>query len=127
MNTCGEVQFERLRHSFFFLVALILVSCGGDSPTEPVNCVGQTSVLANDPAYVARTEPLTSAPGRLATNCGINPRYCYYLGDVRVYTLGSDSVLDGFVNQQVLIVGKAVFPAEGPGELWAGTVCRIAF
>ncbi len=103
------------------------MSCNGDSPTEPINCVGQTAVLANDPAYVARTEPLTSAPGRLMKNCGINPRYCYYLGDVRVYTLGSDTALDGFVNQQVLIVGKAVFPAEGPGELWAGTVCRIAF
>lgn len=111
-----------------FAVALTAsLGCDGESPTG-ISCAGQTNVLAGDPTYEARPESLASAPGHLVKNCGLNPRYCYYLDDVRVYTMGNGTVLDNFVNQRVLIVGKAVFPEQGPpGELWAGTVCRIVF
>lgn len=112
-----------------FVLATVCVgaaACNG-SPTEPrISCVDQRVVLASEPAYIARSESLTTAPGRLRKDCQSNARYCYYLGEVRVYTLGNQTVLDDFVGDDVLIVGKAVFPAEGPpGELWAGTICRI--
>lgn len=106
------------------LVLVLLASCGG-STTEP-QCRDQTVVLANNADYNARSEALTQAPGALTKNCGTNGRYCYYLSGAPVYTFGDSAVLDGFVGQQVLIVGKIVFPnSTGPGELWPGTICRF--
>lgn len=105
--------------------SLGLSECGG-SPTDPgVDCVDRITVLAKEPAYTERPETLTTVPGRLAKNCQADARYCYYLGDVRIYTMGNQNILDPFVGQDVLIVGKVVFPASGPGELWAGTICRL--
>jgi hypothetical protein len=107
------------------LVAFGFMNCG-EGMTQPFDCVDDTVVLMNDPAYIARTEPLQDAPGRLSKNCATNPRYCYYLGgEIGVYTLGNSTILDNFVGDRVLIVGKVVFPATGPGEVWAGTICRF--
>ena len=111
------------------VVAGIVIAAGigcGNSPTEP-DCAGQTKILEDAPEYIARPESLVSTSGRLVKNCSANPRYCYYLDDVRIYTLGNETILDAFVNQRVLIVGKPVFPESGPGELWAGSVCRLVF
>jgi hypothetical protein len=89
-------------------------------------CHDQMNVLVNDPEYAARPETLTPAPGRLTKNCQTNSRYCYYIESAPVFTQGNQTVLDPFVSQRVLIVGKVVFPAGGgSGELWAGTICRF--
>lgn len=114
-----------LRYGAIALCVFLLFSdC--KSPSEP-NCIDQTSVLEKDPEYMARPEALTPAPGHLTKNCQANPRYCYYFGNgsVGVFTQGNQTILDPFVDRDVLIVGKVVFPATGPGELWAGTICRF--
>ena len=84
-------------------------------------------MLVDDPAYVARTETPEAIPGHLTKDCAKNARYCYYLagGQVGVYTLGNQTVLDSFVGRDVVISGKVVFPVSGPGEVWAGTICRL--
>jgi hypothetical protein len=106
---------------------LVLSHCNGKSNSEPVDCQPQTVVLANDPQYMALTEALTPAPGKLTKNCDTNARYCYYLGTIPVYTKDDRTSLDGFVNQKVLIVGKIVFSAGGgSGEIWPGTICRLS-
>ena len=107
------------------VVGLAIAGTHCHGPTEPVQCRDQIAVLENDPEYIARSEALTPAPGRLTKNCQTNARYCYYLGPVPVYTHGSSSSLDAYVDHQVLFVGKVVFPTSGSGELWAGTICRF--
>ena len=111
------------------VAALAFLRCNheGDMTGFQISeCHDQTSVLVNDPEYAARPETLTPAPGRLTKNCQANSRYCYFIESAPVFTQGNQTVLDPFVNQRVMIVGKVVFPAGGgSGELWAGTICRF--
>lgn len=112
--------------AFLLLAALSSLNCGNEVTNPPIlSCLDDTNVLLNDPAYVALTQKPEPVPGRLSKNCGANPRYCYYLEDAPVFTLGNQTILDNFVGDRVLIVGKIVFPTQGPGELWPGTICRF--
>ena len=131
-----EVATMRLRvlqllASFLLMcggAALFFTGCNHDEMTgnSIQECQDQMNVLVNDPEYAARPETLTPAPGRLTKNCQTNSRYCYYIESAPVFTQGNQTVLDPFVNERVMIVGKVVFPAGGgSGELWAGTICRF--
>jgi hypothetical protein len=103
--------------------------CHSPSEPQPLQCVDQTVVLANDPEYIAKTEPLTTGPGHLMKNCAADARYCYYFGAAPIYTKGNQTVLDAYVEKDVVIVGKIVTAPSGgssAGELWPGTICRLS-
>lgn len=118
-----------LRRSFaagVLIVLPLLTVCNGESPTSPtsVECINTTYIRIDEPAYISRMENPVNDRGHLRKNCPAGGTYCYFLDAMPINAGTKGSLLEPFVDKEVLIVAKHVSTSGGV-EIWPAAICQL--